>query len=179
MTWKWKDGERQRERDRGEHRARVRTAMNQERDRQEVMVPQGRQLMQHLWQTSGRERRACCCHGGRRCRTSYRHPTASCTPERRQPAAKQTVRQGEKPWGQRCTVLLMYSALNTHTNKHRAHRQIRVNLLFKRCYYSWKVRGARDDRQTGTHQATGGASLASQLADTQDVTHKLLEQPVM
>lgn len=66
-----------------------------EGDRQEALVPRRRQLMQHLRQTCGCERQARCPGGGRRCRTSYRRLTASCSPERRQ----WTVRQDKKPWG--------------------------------------------------------------------------------
>lgn len=69
MTWKWKDGE---ERGTGEQ---ILKARGRERDGQEVMVPRRRQLTRHLQQTSGRASRACR-------RTSYRRPTASCTPER-------------------------------------------------------------------------------------------------
>lgn len=67
-----------------------------------------------------------------------------------------------------------------NTYKHRAdgdYVQVPVRVL------SLQLEGARDDRQTGTHQATQGASLASQLADTQHVTHGhfsgLLQQPAM
>lgn len=148
------------ERDRGR---RVKTEKRQrQRDRQEMMVPRRGQLMQHLWQTSGCEKRACCFHGGRCCRTSYRHLTASCTPEH-EPTA---VRQDEKPWGQHCTVLLMYSIL-TRTYKHRYHIKpdcSSAGITAKRC-------ATTTDRQTETHQATESASLASHPGDTQDVTH--------